>query len=306
LKVSIIIITYNHESFIAQAIESVLKQKTNFPFEIIIGEDCSSDKTKIIVEKYSNLHLNQIKLITSTNNVGIIANELRCLKKAQGDYICFLEGDDYWTDPYKLQKQVDFLENNPEYGLVHSNVNHFNESTGKLSTDFNKNTSIPSGDIYDYLLLPSHAIKTMTVCFRRDLFEKYYLNNPNILNKDWFLIDISIWLMIAKHSKIHYINEVAATYRLLPESMSRTKNPKKLYEFHEKIHAIRHWFIETYGANEDVKNIVSINKFKSRLFDALLMNDKQLFTNSKEKLKNLNYKLTLKEKLKILKYNLLK
>ncbi len=306
MKVSIIIITYNHESFIAQAIESVLKQKTNFPFEIIIGEDCSSDKTKIIVEKYSNLHLNQIKLITSTNNVGIIANELRCLKKAQGDYICFLEGDDYWTDPYKLQKQVDFLENNPEYGLVHSNVNHFNESTGKLSTDFNKNTSIPSGDIYDYLLLPSHAIKTMTVCFRRDLFEKYYLNNPNILNKDWFLIDISIWLMIAKHSKIHYINEVAATYRLLPESMSRTKNPKKLYEFHEKIHAIRHWFIETYGANEDVKNIVSINKFKSRLFDALLMNDKQLFTNSKEKLKNLNYKLTLKEKLKILKYNLLK
>jgi hypothetical protein len=112
--------------------------------------------------------------------------------------------------------------------------------------------------------------------------------------------------MLAKHSKIHYINEVAATYRLLPESMSRTKNPKKLYEFHEKIHAIRHWYIETYGANEDVKNIVSINKFKSRLFDALLMNDKQLFTNSKEKLKNLNYKLTLKEKLKILKYNLLK
>lgn len=305
--VDIITITYRHEKYILECLESVAKQKTSFPIFHHVYNDHSPDNSDFIIKNCKNTNTNY-NLIYKKNavNIGPLQNIRTALQNSQSKYITILEGDDYWADPYKLQKQVDFLENNPEYGLVHSNVNHFNESTGKLSTDFNKNTSIPSGDIYDYLLLPSHAIKTMTVCFRRDLFEKYYLNNPNILNKDWFLIDLSVWLMLAKHSKIHYINEVAATYRLLPESMSRTKNPKKLYEFHEKIHAIRHWYIETYGANEDLKNIVSINKFKSRLFDALLMNDKQLFTNSKEKLKNLNYKLTLKEKLKILKYNLLK
>ena len=105
---SIASITYNHEQFIAQAIESWLMQKTSFEIEIIIGEDCSTDNTRAIIEKYRKLHPDLIKLIISESNVGMMPNFIRTLAACRGKYIALCEGDDYWTDPYKLQKQVDF------------------------------------------------------------------------------------------------------------------------------------------------------------------------------------------------------
>jgi glycosyltransferase involved in cell wall biosynthesis len=110
-KVSIFIVTYNHENYISQCIDSVLSQVTNFDYEIIIGEDCSYDNTLQICLNYQLEHKN-IRLLKSDKNIGLIANWIRSIKACRGKYIAICEGDDFWIDPNKLQIQTDFMDAN--------------------------------------------------------------------------------------------------------------------------------------------------------------------------------------------------
>jgi glycosyltransferase involved in cell wall biosynthesis len=121
--VSVFMITYNHEKYIAQALNSVLMQKTSFDYEIVIGDDCSTDSTQKIIKDYVTKHPNKIKPIFQTVNVGAMRNAYEfTLPECKGKYIATLEGDDYWTDPDKLQKQVDFLESNENYSVCFHHV----------------------------------------------------------------------------------------------------------------------------------------------------------------------------------------
>src|SRR5687768_16687744 len=113
MKVSVAMITYNHEAFVAQAIESVLMQKTDFDFELVIGEDCSTDKTREIVNGYKSKYGERIRVLLPAKNLGINRNLKQTLLACQGRYIALLEGDDYWTSSLKLQKQVNFLDTHP-------------------------------------------------------------------------------------------------------------------------------------------------------------------------------------------------
>ncbi len=296
--VSICCLTYNHKAFIRKAIDSFLNQKTKFKFEIVIGEDCSTDGTHEIVLDYFNKYGDLIRVMTSESNVGAINNELRTISACKGKYIAYCEGDDYWTDPYKLQKQVDFLEAHPDYGLVHSDINVLNQETGDVTSAYNKTNhiQIPSGNIYDFLMRPGHFIKTMTVCLRKELLDTYYLSNQQIIRQDWRLIDISLWLMIAQHSKIHYMDEVMATYRLLPESMSRSQSPEKLFAFHQKIRAIRFFFLRKYGTLEENRKLIFKNYYTGLFSDGYNLKNKKIFCHGKAGLKKWGYKLTFKQK----------
>jgi glycosyltransferase involved in cell wall biosynthesis len=110
-------ITYNHENYIRQAIEGVLMQQTTFPIELIIGEDRSKDNTRMICQDYQLKYPDKIRLFLPESNLGMIQNFRSTLQASTGKYIAICEGDDYWTDPLKLQKQVDFLESNEEYSV---------------------------------------------------------------------------------------------------------------------------------------------------------------------------------------------
>ncbi|NLK92600.1 MAG: glycosyltransferase family 2 protein [Bacteroidales bacterium] len=132
---SIVTITYNHEPFIAKTIEGVLMQQVKFPIELIIAEDCSTDGTRAICQQYAEQYPDLIRLITSESNVGAVANERRAILAARGKYIAFCEGDDYWTDPLKLQKQVDFLESHPDYSVTFHRCKHHNISNNTTEDD---------------------------------------------------------------------------------------------------------------------------------------------------------------------------
>ena len=132
---SVVTITYNHAPYIAKCIESVLMQQVNFPMEFIIAEDCSTDGTRAICEEYAKKYPDLIRLITSETNVGVNPNELRAMKAVKGKYIAYCEGDDYWTDPLKLQKQVDFLESHSDYSVCFHRCQHWNEDTNSYTSD---------------------------------------------------------------------------------------------------------------------------------------------------------------------------
>ena len=178
---SVVTITYNHENFIAKTIEGVLMQKVNFPMEFILAEDCSTDGTRRICQEYAEKYPNLIHLIISDTNVGGKKNECRAMTAARGKYIAFCEGDDYWTDPLKLQKQVDFLESHPEYSACFHRFREFDYRTGEFHDDgcgdvFEKGQDFV--EVTEEMYFRKWITQPLTMVYRSDriplsLYDKY-------------------------------------------------------------------------------------------------------------------------------------
>ncbi len=167
MMVSVLMLTYNHQEFIAQAIEGVLSQKTTFDIELIIANDYSTDNTdsiiKKIIEKDNNAK-EKIKYINNSKNIGMQPNFILAYNHCKGKYIAECEGDDYWTDPYKLQKQVDFLESNPEYAITFHKVKIYNEIKQKFEEDTLNTFTNETTTLND--LLRGNYIRTVSTVFR--------------------------------------------------------------------------------------------------------------------------------------------
>ena len=126
--VTILMPTYNHERYISQAIESVLAQKTNYPYELLIHDDCSTDSTLAIAQNYTTKHPDKIKIFTEEENQGLLKSYKRLIEQSNGKYLAILESDDYWLDKNKLQIQIDFLESNSDYGIVAGDIISIDEN----------------------------------------------------------------------------------------------------------------------------------------------------------------------------------
>ena len=221
IKLSVYMITYNHENFIAQAIESVLMQKTKFDFELVIGEDFSIDRTREICIFYKKKYPEKINLILNEKNLGMIPNFINTIHKCKGKYIALLEGDDYWTDPYKLQKQVDFLEANPEYSMCFHLVENFYQDGSKLSFVFPyKKRRKPTYSLQD--VVKYFFINTCSVMYRWD----------NKTLPEWFsrhlVGDYTLHLLYADKGKIGLIPEVMARYRIHSGGILSSKGGKDI------------------------------------------------------------------------------
>jgi glycosyltransferase involved in cell wall biosynthesis len=198
-------VTFNHEEFIAKAIDSILMQKTNFDYEIVIGEDCSTDNTRDIIVNYYEMYPDKFRLLLNETNMGMHKNGAQAFQACNGKYVAMLEGDDYWTSPDKLQKQVDFLDNNSECAICFHNVTEvYKDSDRESHSVFNGNHK--SFYTLDDLLI-KNFIPTASTMFRNGLV-------PNI--PDWFsLLPMGDWplhILNALHGKIGYINEVMAVH----------------------------------------------------------------------------------------------
>ena len=199
---SILCITYNHDKFIGEAIDSWLEQKIEFQIEIIIGDDCSTDNTVLEIKKYLKSN-NHIKLIERSKNIGFMNNFIDTYKKCNGKYIAICEGDDYWIDKNKLQMQVDFLENNNDYVLTHTNVYTFN----------NKKTLCqlkPDSYKYENNIYNKNEISTLTAVFRNfniDFSEKWL----QFMMADW-----PLWISLSEKGQFKYFGEKTGVYRINP------------------------------------------------------------------------------------------
>lgn len=221
---SVCLITYNDVKYIREAIDGVLMQKVKYSWEFIIADDCSTDGTREIVLEYKEKYPNIIKLILQENNVGPAKNFMELMSAPRSKYIAYIEGDDYWTDPHKLQRQLEYLENNQDYGLVYSKAKVFNDIKGCFEK------KIIGKAFNDKELLLSNTIPTLTTMFRRDLYQRYLLDvKPE--EKNWESGDYPIWLWFQFNSKIYFMPDITAAYRLLAESASHSSNLNRRYRF---------------------------------------------------------------------------
>ncbi len=205
--VSVCTITYKHEQYIAEAIESVLMQKTDFPIEMVIGEDAGPDGTRSICESYQEQYPGIVRLLPLEKNEGFQKNLIRTLFACKGKYIALLDGDDYWTDPAKLQKQVDFLEKNEAYNMVFHNVHllKHGQMDGLVYPGSRKEV-ISIADIlnHDYT-------QTCAIMFRAEPLSKI----PVAEAARWIYNDITLFaLILSDGSLARYMPEIMSTYRV--------------------------------------------------------------------------------------------
>lgn len=202
---SIHCITYNHELYISDALDSFLQQVTTFDFEIVVGEDCSSDRTREIVNRYAALHPNRIRLITSAANVGANANFERTLRACRGKYIAICEGDDFWRDASKLQQQVQFLERNQDYVICYHDAIPFED------VDFDSSPQLPrhyQRDATSLELIRSRPISTLTACFRN------FVGEIPLEMRHSPILDLCLWSLLGWYGKGKYLTTIRpAAYR---------------------------------------------------------------------------------------------
>ncbi|MCQ2360126.1 MAG: glycosyltransferase [Paludibacteraceae bacterium] len=245
MKVSVLMPTYNHSATIAQAIDSFLAQKCCFDIQLLISDDASTDATLSIARKYESENHDKIVVITKPENEGLIANYRTLVSRAEGEYLAVLESDDYWSDPLKLQKQIDFLDANADYGLSFTRVMFLQEGVLREDYDYSELLESLQGELYSYMLLRS-IIYSPTVVFRRNLFEKYCNIDEYVAGK-FITFDYPVWLSIAAHSKCNFLNDITAVYRISSSSISNTSNLRKRLEFEKGVSAIRSYITGLYG-----------------------------------------------------------
>jgi glycosyltransferase involved in cell wall biosynthesis len=199
-------ITFNHEAYIREAIESVLMQKGHFQIKLIIGEDCSTDKTRQICQEYASKH-SEINLLPSETNLGMMPNFIRTLQACTGYYTALCEGDDYWTDPLKLQKQIDFLDANPDYSACFTNAEQVD---GKKNIERLFVVGLEEGYVPEktVIIKGGGLYPTASLVFRRNLFNMEIYQNITELAGDELLI-----MALATQGKIYFFNKITCIYR---------------------------------------------------------------------------------------------
>jgi glycosyltransferase involved in cell wall biosynthesis len=207
-RVSVCMITFNHAAYVRQAVESVLEQDVNYPFELVIGDDCSADQTAAICRDFE-LSDSRVRLLPHEANLGVMPNFVRTLRACEGEYIAVCEGDDYWTDPMKLRKQIGFLESHREYAGSAHQARVISDDLPARQFRENVSETLTTTD-----LIGGRLFHTASLVFRTAALD-LFCDSPQVLSCDRLLN-----LCISFLGKIHYSNESMCVYRLHGAGMS--------------------------------------------------------------------------------------
>lgn len=238
--VSVCMTTYNHAPYLARAIEGVLSQRTTFGVELVLGEDCSTDGTRVICEAYAGRYPDRIRVVTSSANVGWRANYRRTFEACRGKYVAYCDGDDWWSDPRKLQMQVELMESDPECGMCYTSVNEYLQASGELRPDPDRHYT----DFEEMLL--GISVPNCTTLARRELIAAYYAEIRPETHPEWLTDDWPMWLWFARRSRIRHIARVTAVHRRLAGSVSHGSSYRGRLARRDSFLGISLWFDARY------------------------------------------------------------
>lgn len=249
--VSIHCLVYNHELYLRQCLDGFVMQKTDFAFEAIVHDDCSTDGSAAIIREYAEKYPEIIKPIYETENqfskIGFSGINSIMIAHSNGKYVALCEGDDYWIDPLKLQKQVNYMEEHPECGLIHTLAKVYKQNDSIFIDGWSK-----CGQ-FDELLFNNFVV-TPTACFRKDLYLRFISEIG--FNNGWKMGDYPLWLFISKYSRVILLPDVTSVYRQLDESASHSKDVNKQISFLESGFCVQEFYAVKYGRKEVLKQIL--------------------------------------------------
>ena len=286
-------ITYNHEAYLRDALEGFVMQKADFPFVAVVHDDASTDGTAAIVREYAARYPDIILPIYEAENqyskrdgsVGRIMREARAATGAK--YVAYCEGDDYWTDPLKLQKQIDFLEGHPEYSMVCSNADFYIQDEKKLITGEHK-----CGGTFgiEYLFVRDN-IETCTVVIRKEVLEAYqddFVRNGFKLSFG----DYPLWLYAMTRGKGMRLMDTMGVYRINQGGVSRLKSDSQRTKWMHSLLTVFDYFSENYRIDKEAVNLGYFIFFRHWAFFSAITDDKAVFRRAIKYYKENHYYAT--------------
>lgn len=274
--VSIRCLVYNHEPYLRQCLDGFVMQQTTFPFEAIIHDDASTDGSAAIIREYAEKYPDIIKPIYETDNQyskhdGSLARIMDAAMHPGSKYVASCEGDDYWTDPNKLQMQVDVMEADEQIGLVHTFARVFDQH---LESFKDKLWGWPINSFEDELI--ANRPVTLTTCYRKELLfnAKLFFRDNRNQHKPWKMGDYPLWLYMSYHAKTYFIDKPTGVYRLLKNSASHSPDPQKLADFELSAYDIRFFFAKQFHYEHMLKQLAT--NLVNKLQELSLQNDTKI------------------------------
>ena len=255
IKVSVIVVAYNQEDTIARCLDSILSQRCSFNYEIVIGEDCSSDRTREICRDYASRYPDKIVLIENKSNKGVLTNYYDCLDKCRGEYVADLGGDDYWIDNFKLQDQAELLDSDPDTVLVHTDWKCFLEERRSFRSPW-KDSYYPyshiaeKGEITEKLLAHTKplVVHLATSMYRRKTFLEMREADPHLFsNKDFQVEDFQLLVMMSAYGRVRFIDRVTLVYTVSDKSLTGNTDFKHTFDLYYGVMELNRYLEKKLG-----------------------------------------------------------
>ena len=223
--ISVVVCTYNQEQTIGRTLDAILRQQCHVPYEIVIGEDCSTDGTRTICQQYAQRHPDKIRLICNEQNKGLIDNYFDCLLTCQGEYIADCAGDDFWTDAQKLEKEVCVMERHPEVTMVITNWQYYNERTQDTTPSQQRHHKpvTPGRELLKDIITQYNmsVFHLCTALYRNEVFRQAYEEDTALFRgKSRCSEDMQIAFTMALHGDIAYLPDITLNYSIGRETIS--------------------------------------------------------------------------------------
>lgn len=273
--ISVIIITYNQENYIEQAVKGVLMQKGDFDIELIIGEDVSTDNTRAVCLRLQEEYPSQVRLLLQESNQGLLKNYLSTLALAKGEFIAQLAGDDYWTDPLKLAKQLEVLKNNPKIGLVYTDADFLYENGQVQNSIFNNKIVKQHFDFLNHLEYGGFIAPSTW------LYRSIY--NPAKMGYDDFdFVDESFPFILDLYHQtdIFFLNESTTVYRKVTNSASESQDISKKFKYYKGLFETQKMYLEKYSISKTVQDRIYFKQYLNLLNMALEANNESFLDES--------------------------
>ena len=251
--ISVIVATFNQEATVARTLDSILAQKCSMPVEIVVGEDCSTDGTRTVCERYERLYPSVVRLMPPAPNKGMIRNYYDCMLHCRGKYIAECAGDDFWTDPLKLQKQLDVMEKHSQVMLVHTNWQSYDENTHETIT--NSYSPFPSPvtrgrDMLETVITQTVApvVHTCTAMYRSEVMRECYDGEPSLYSDpENGCEDIQLVCALAARGDVAYLPDVTLSYSVGHDSVSRQPDDRRQFRFVARTASLSMRLARKYG-----------------------------------------------------------
>lgn len=267
LMVSVVVCTYNQEEWIGQTLDCILAQQTNYPYEIVIGEDKGTDGTLAICQRYAAKHDN-IRILDRPKNLGLAANFADCVMKAKGKYVMICDGDDYWQNPQKMQMQVDFMEAHPECVACHTGHDVLHVNTGRITPfSVERKGYVPEGMIQKEIIAGRENAVCSTLCLRTETLHKHVpLDQYGLRNfpcDDWPTL-----VIISAYGEIRFLPVSTTTYRVGQSSLTNQKSYDSIRRFWQQSKDMAAYMYELFPELGEFKDA---EYFDSYVYHPLLM-----------------------------------